>query len=511
MENDPCSPPPVNSNFLVADPTRRRLGFAVLGALGTAAFLDTRAARGGVDGSPEGIAAMAQTLGDGAGLAWVDTVLGLPAPEPPTIRTGGDLATKTPEQVGATVVIAKGCTVPGDGGGGLFRWAETGIDDGGTVIVPGANVGASGGCWKRVYSGPFDVKWFGARGNGDTDDRPAIQSAINAAWAVGGEVFFGPGEYVCYSPLALPVDANSSLALIGSGVRNAAHLTEPYGTRLRFAGGERDDFIAAIFTIYKIPVYRFENLSIIGPGATGATTSGNGIRISGTAVPRVVMSDVTVDNFPGGNGIWLDACEYSTLKDVFVSRCQTGLRLTGAFNANTLINVAAGSCSEYGIYAENSASVTLVGCTVQSNERTGFKGVNLIDWVISATHFENNNTSATPDVHAVDIESASPSAVQHMKFDNCTFFTGTGGRENIVLRARYNLVDLSFSGYANYPGGLEPAITVDPVDPAAFGRVLGLYLHEFCTPDHVYDPAGKISGLQLWYYGEHLAGSGERG
>lgn len=507
MENDTHALPRDSSNFRGADPTRRRLGLAALGALSAAALIDTRTARGGVDESSEHIAAIAQAQSSGTGLAWVDTVLGLPLLEPPAIRTKGDLATKTPRQLKATVIIAKGCTVPGDGGGGVFHWVESGIDDGGTVIVPGASIGASGGCWKRIGCGPLNVKWFGARGDGNTDDQPAIQAAIRAAWAAGGEVFFGPGEYVCYSPLALPIDSNSSLALIGSGVRNAGHLTEPYGTRLRFAGREVRDFISAISTTFKIPNYRFENLSIIGPGATGSTTSGSGIRISGDAVPRIVMSNVTVDNFPGGNGIWLDNCEYSTLKDVFVSHCQTGLRLTTAFNANTLINVGAGLCSEYGIYAANSTSVALIGCTVQSNARTGFKGVDLIDWVISATHFENNNYSATPDVHAVDIESASSSAVQHVKFDNCTFFTGTGGRENIILRARYNLVDISLSGYANYPSGREPAITVDPVDPTALGRVMGLYVHEFCPPDQISDPAGRISGLQLWAYGQHVIGS----
>jgi polygalacturonase len=40
-----------------------------------------------------------------------------------------------------------------------------------------------------------NVKDFGARGNGSTDDTAAIQAAITAAHNSGGIVFFPPGNY----------------------------------------------------------------------------------------------------------------------------------------------------------------------------------------------------------------------------------------------------------------------------------------------------------------------------
>ena len=48
--------------------------------------------------------------------------------------------------------------------------------------------------------GGFDVKTFGATGDGKTLDTPAINKAIEAASAAGGgAVIFPPGNYLCYS------------------------------------------------------------------------------------------------------------------------------------------------------------------------------------------------------------------------------------------------------------------------------------------------------------------------
>ena len=48
-------------------------------------------------------------------------------------------------------------------------------------------------------SGMFDVRAFGAKGDGTAIDTPAINRAIEAAGATGGTVRFAPGQYLCYS------------------------------------------------------------------------------------------------------------------------------------------------------------------------------------------------------------------------------------------------------------------------------------------------------------------------
>ncbi|MEF3312391.1 glycosyl hydrolase family 28-related protein [Paenibacillus sp. GYB004] len=62
-------------------------------------------------------------------------------------------------------------------------------DNGGTVLVSSA-----GARFKRLFDGPLNVRWFGAKGDGVTDDGPAIQSAIDAGGA-RSHIYFPQGSY----------------------------------------------------------------------------------------------------------------------------------------------------------------------------------------------------------------------------------------------------------------------------------------------------------------------------
>jgi len=83
----------------------------------------------------------------------------------------------------------------GDGGGGVFYYdsASSATDNGGTVIAPDAGSGR----WLRAYSGPLNVRWFGARM--DAGSRTASISASSTTLTVStsglrvGAVVFVPG------------------------------------------------------------------------------------------------------------------------------------------------------------------------------------------------------------------------------------------------------------------------------------------------------------------------------
>jgi hypothetical protein len=64
----------------------------------------------------------------------------------------------------------------------------------------------------------FNVKdgAFGAKGDGVTNDSPAIQAAINAASVSGGVVFFPPGQYGIAEKLAYPVNCQNPIVLEGA-------------------------------------------------------------------------------------------------------------------------------------------------------------------------------------------------------------------------------------------------------------------------------------------------------
>lgn len=80
----------------------------------------------------------------------------------------------------------------------------------GTWIILGLSSGGSG----STASDTFNVKAYGATGNGTTDDTSSIQAAINAAQAFGkGKVYIPPGTYLVSSTL----NVTTGITIQGAG------------------------------------------------------------------------------------------------------------------------------------------------------------------------------------------------------------------------------------------------------------------------------------------------------
>lgn len=95
--------------------------------------------------------------------------------------------------------LTGGYYVAGDGGGNKFIWSgsSTAADNGGTVIKPEAVAEASPGRWLATAENMFNVKVFGAVGDGAIDDSAKIQNALNEAQRLGiGSVILPLGTYV---------------------------------------------------------------------------------------------------------------------------------------------------------------------------------------------------------------------------------------------------------------------------------------------------------------------------
>lgn len=191
-----------------AGPGRRSALATLLGAAGVAAL------GGCEDGGapdPEGdrLGRTAATL-TGTSFAWASWIGTAPDP-------GADKNLRNLTGAPGQVAVALGYYNPGDGGGGVFYWDDTGKqDDGGTIINAGGFGSTSAG-WRRVYTGPLCVKWFGAAGDGIQDDRAAIRQAIDAA-STGGtlpvRIYLPSGTYLLGGTLKI---AARGLCLVGDG------------------------------------------------------------------------------------------------------------------------------------------------------------------------------------------------------------------------------------------------------------------------------------------------------
>ena len=189
-----------------------------------------------------------------------------------------------------------------DGGEGQFVWnsTSTATANGGTIIQV---IGVSTGRWMRVYDQNIWVTWFGAKGDGSTDDSAAIQAAINAA-GIGGTVYFPrllPYQstnqtYVIANKLTLDYYANQlGVTLLGDspavGTDGAAQSTiksiqTTYsGTAASITAVSTSVALSGTFT-----TTQFSNSIATSVDQTGTIVPGMNITISGSYLVTSVTS-----------------------------------------------------------------------------------------------------------------------------------------------------------------------------------------------------------------------------
>lgn len=172
------------------------------------------------------------------------TLSGTPTPLPP--YTTGAIPTYTTAEalrgvVGAApgqIAATTGVLAAGDGGGGTWYWDasdNTSTDNTGTVL------GTGSGRWKRVISSTnveVDPKFFGATGDGITDDSAKAQQALNWLRDLGG------GRLLIRAVYAIKnIDCFGGIEIAGSGPQTGFILVSgaQYGLGVNRADGGTAD------------------------------------------------------------------------------------------------------------------------------------------------------------------------------------------------------------------------------------------------------------------------------
>jgi len=116
---------------------------------------------------------------------------------------------------GAASVVGGYYTL-GDGGGGLFFYdaTATDADNGGTIIEPDSGVGR----WFRPATETYNVREFGALGDGSHNDTAAIQAAVDVVSVNNrGSVYIPSGKYKISATIELTATPDANIAIFGDG------------------------------------------------------------------------------------------------------------------------------------------------------------------------------------------------------------------------------------------------------------------------------------------------------
>jgi polygalacturonase len=254
-------------------------------------------------------------------------------------------------------------------------------------LVGCAAVALALGAPHATHAAVFDVKTFGAKADGKTLDRDAINKAIDAAFAAGGgTVSFPAGTYLTGS---IRLRSNITLQLDHGAVIVASADTATYDPSLSsLICGEG-----------------LENISIVGDGLISGTNAlvrqaRAGSKDADKAVALKLCRNVTLRDFSvlsgGHSGVWLLGVDNLTIDNLKVDTNRDGIDVDSCRNVR-ISNTSVNSPNDDGIclkaslglgFARATENVTITNCLV-----SGYDVGSLLD----ATYKRNVNLAPDRD------------------------------------------------------------------------------------------------------------------
>lgn len=335
----------------------------------------------------------------------------------------------------ATSTQALNCNLTFFGGGKITMASSAVLTVNGTITAPPGqqifNTAASGSSvvLSRKSAGLVYPQWWGALEDGVTDDTAPMNASFVVSRTSGITNSLQPGTFAVNT-----ATAGVLLNILVPGSCNWQSATTPCGITIRGAGHgltyiktttASADVMAAISIASSAPQYKLSGFTLVCPDASNhsTTNSGNGLRISGSAVADVEIDDVySRQCFGSGKaGIWIDTAEGGSLTHLRSDLSDIGFKFTGAANVMSADNLQSSQPWSKGFDFEGSTGQgSWKNLIVQGAHCTGFYSLNaaINAWAI---YLENNNAASNAGCHGLYLDQGTRNGV----FEAITTATAT--------------------------------------------------------------------------------------
>lgn len=226
------------------------------------------------------------------------------------------------------------------------------VDRGGTFIYDATKSAENNGGtifegWVRQYDGAVNVKWFGAKGDGVTDDTAAIDTAIAAS--LGRKLYFPSGTYL----------TNGIVITNLTGVHFEGE--DKYSTVIKSNAGV-NDHVVSYANAFDCSI---ENITIDQNSA--GKTGGHGVRLGG--IDGLTMCNFIIKSVRSyGIGAQAGANKNIIISDFEIYDCgQDGIDIKDYALDNANIVISNGIIRDYGKQAANQVAFDIRGPAVVSN------------------------------------------------------------------------------------------------------------------------------------------------
>lgn len=366
-----------------------------------------------------------------------------------------------------TAIVGRPCVTlgyyePNDGGGGVYiirQKKESDVDDGGSIIVlDNENVA------ELIIDGAVNVKQFGAKGNGSTDDTIAIQNAITYSVSSYKSLYVPKGTYLITSSLRINgsifingekpsnspwiIDRGQACFLYGGTDNTAALLImeddKDVTTDDGIVGGPRDIYITNI------------SLKAKSNKTIGLCTQAYNIRFTGIAIHGFGIGALLKRSFL----VTFKDCNMSNGIDLYWYKCTTLCTVSGGWYYSFGLDKASIDDTLWNI---------IPGNTLMTNEYTAFI---LIDTSISGGWYAIENSNV-----AVQMTYNSKLIAQSPNIEACGVM-GIDVKEphDPPPRLRYAVIKLYDVNF-----GASTSSTFYWINPNKFGVLLDVHCKSYVT------------------------------